>query len=718
MGILLGLWGFRNLMNAILRPLRPFATAIVLIGLSYSANAAQLLGQWDFNLADPTNNVQVGTTQPSSGTGTAALVGGATATFATGSPNDPATVDDSGWNTSTYPAQGTGNKTRGVQFNVSTHGFQQVMVTWDQRHSSTANRYIRFQYSSNGTDFIDGPILMNTTQDSYFPKAVDLTSFGAVVNNKSNFAFRIVSEFESTATGSGAAQYVATATGGTYSPNGTWRFDMVTVTGEIFTGNEFPTITQVPNQTNRIGVTSQELPFTIGDFETAAENLILTAESSNEAIIANFDIVVSGTASNRTIRYTAGAAGNVTITLSVTDEHGQTTRTSFAVTVLPDNTPPVISSFTNYHTYVNTPLGPIAFLVGDAESAAGDLTLSAVSSNPEVIADAEITFGGSGSNRTVSVSPVPAVSGNAVITVTVTDPGGLMASRQFAVMILPSASVVLCDSFTYGDGPLNANSGFRWAHHSGIAGQTKVIGGEVQLTGGQTEDISATLIGAPYATSSGKTLYASFTVNYKSLPPGSGEFFAHFRDPAGALRARVFGTQTNVTEFGRYRLGIANESNIAGAATFPVDLTVDTEYVVVVRYDLAAGISTLWVNPVSEGDTSVVAPDAPEPGAVLSWAFRQSNVASGGIGTLHVDDVKVGFAFKDVQPGYRLAIGRNGSMMEISWAAAATDEGFFLYGATDLTAGNWQLTEAPERVGTRDRIVVTPSETTFYRLVK
>ena len=52
------------------------------------------------------------------------------------------------------------------------------------------------------------------------------------VNDNSNFVFRIVAEFQSTATGSGSAAYVAAnAPTSSYAPAGTTRFDMVTVSG-------------------------------------------------------------------------------------------------------------------------------------------------------------------------------------------------------------------------------------------------------------------------------------------------------------------------------------------------------------------------------------------------------------------------------------------------------------------------------------------------------
>ena len=48
------------------------------------------------------------------------------------------------------------------------------------------------------------------------------------VNNNSNFAFRIVAEFESTATGTANDVYAAN---GGYKPGGTISFDMVTISG-------------------------------------------------------------------------------------------------------------------------------------------------------------------------------------------------------------------------------------------------------------------------------------------------------------------------------------------------------------------------------------------------------------------------------------------------------------------------------------------------------
>jgi len=722
-----------KLMKAIdvLRCVKGLVLAIVALAFVPTARA-EVLALWDFNTNPPdtTNSFTTGSTIPISGvyagSASATLIGGVTATFASGNANngstDPTQIDDTAWNTTAYAAQGTNNKTRGVQFTVSTLGYERIVVTWDQRNSSTASRHVRLQYSTNGIDFIDGPAFDTAAQDNFYSRVADLTSFSAV-NNKPNFALRIVAEFEDTATGSGNAQYVATGAGGSYSPNGTWRFDMVTVNGEVFSGNEFPTISSITNRTIQMDTLSPQWPFTIGDLETTAENLNVLGTSSDLVLLPNENIFVAGTGSNRTVQVlpTGGLSGNVTVTVTVTDEIGNATSTSFVVTVLPNNTPPTISSFTNYHSLVSTPLAPIPFTIGDTESPPGSLTVTVTSSNPTLIPDASVVPGGSDANRTLTITPAPQQTGNAVITVTVSD-GELSTNRQFAVMVVPSADVVLFEPFEYPDGSVNTNSAFRWSNHSGIAGQTQVTAGELRLSNTQTEDISSVLIGAPYAPDSGKTLYSAFTLNFQTLPAFPGEYFAHFLTPgvSGAFRARVFATTLD-TALGSYRLAIANTAgSVSNAVAFPLDLSLDTEYLVVVRYDIASGASTLWVNPRSEGDPGATATDNPTVSSINAWAFRQSSTQNGHMGTPRIDDLTVGFSFADVLPGYRLSIARGASGLEISWPAAATDEGYFLESTSDLNAPSWTtVTAVPVRNGGTDTVTVnSPTGRRFYRLVK
>lgn len=206
-------------------------TAALALAALLAAPAAQaqiVVTQWNFNSAVPDNNTGTGTTMPSLGAGTASLVGGTTATFASGTANggssDPAPVDNSGWNITSFPAQGTGNNTAGVQFAVSTLGFSDVLVSWDQRHSNTASAFVQFQYSTDGSSFTNfGAPFQATGGDTWFNgRSIDLTGVAGVDNN-ANFAFRIVSSFGPT------GAYVPSTATSSYGTGSTWRFDMVTV---------------------------------------------------------------------------------------------------------------------------------------------------------------------------------------------------------------------------------------------------------------------------------------------------------------------------------------------------------------------------------------------------------------------------------------------------------------------------------------------------------
>jgi hypothetical protein len=66
----------------------------------------------------------------------------------------------------------------------------------------------------------------------------------------------------------------------------------------------------------------------------------------------------------------------------------------------------------------------IAITIGDAETAASALVLTAAGSNPVLTPPTAFSLGGSGANRTLVISPAADVFGTSVITLTVTDAVG------------------------------------------------------------------------------------------------------------------------------------------------------------------------------------------------------------------------------------------------------------------------------------------------------
>ncbi|HUR46749.1 MAG TPA: tandem-95 repeat protein, partial [Candidatus Saccharimonadales bacterium] len=81
--------------------------------------------------------------------------------------------------------------------------------------------------------------------------------------------------------------------------------------------------------------------------------------------------------------------------------------------------------------------GALAFTVGDAETPAGSLTVSASSSNPSLLASGNFTFGGSGTSRTMTLNPAADQFGTALVTLTVNDGNGGTASTSFNVVVNP-----------------------------------------------------------------------------------------------------------------------------------------------------------------------------------------------------------------------------------------------------------------------------------------
>lgn len=189
--------------------------------------AADTLVQWNFNSPTPDNNTATGTLVPSVGAGTASLLSGTTSTFASGSTGDPATADDSGWNTSTYPSVSSGSGTRGVQFSVSTEGFENIVLTFDKRHSNTSSRWEEVLYTVDGSTWLSAGTTQTTLGDTYIARSVDLSSIAGVDDNAS-FAVRVVAIFAP-----GTGSYAATTTGSSYGTSGTWRFDYVTISGDV-----------------------------------------------------------------------------------------------------------------------------------------------------------------------------------------------------------------------------------------------------------------------------------------------------------------------------------------------------------------------------------------------------------------------------------------------------------------------------------------------------
>ena len=101
--------------------------------------------------------------------------------------------------------------------------------------------------------------------------------------------------------------------------------------------------------------------------------------------------------------------------------------------------PPTISDIPNQTTAQDTACGRHLFTVNDAETAAGSLTVWASSDNQALLPNGNISLGGGGANRTITLTPAWNQTGTATLTVTVSD-GVAQANDTFLFTVTLSDS--------------------------------------------------------------------------------------------------------------------------------------------------------------------------------------------------------------------------------------------------------------------------------------
>ena len=424
------------------------------------------------------------------------------------------------------------------------------------------------------------------------------------------------------------------------------------------------------------------MPFIISDVEDPAASLTVAATSDNTTLVPNnpANLAFGGSGGSRTLTVTPAInqQGTANIQVVVTDTALLKATNNFTITV----GLPTISSVPNQIALTNTVTGPIVYTVFDNETAAGSLTVTATSSDQAVLPDANIAIINGGGTRSLFLTNI--APGNAIVTVSVND-GTFTVSTTNALTAYPTLGVLMADSFGYTDGPVTTNSSFLWQTHSastGQTGQTQVATGKLLLTNNASEDISRFFTNAPVLNTSGTILHSRFIVNFSGLPTanGVGEYFGHFREASGGnFRARLFSTTNGVTA-GKLKLAIANGGFIT--AVHPTELSLNTDYVVITRFNTGTSESTLWVSPASESSTSVTATDPASLITTYTYAFRQQS----GIGSLSIDDLVIGSTFSEVFTSLApapiaLTIQSVGNNAVLTWANPA----FNLQAAPEVT---------------------------------
>ncbi len=155
-----------------------------------------------------------------------------------------------------------------------------------------------------------------------------------------------------------------------------------------------------------------------------------------EAYLGFVDVTTDG-AGNATINVpnlAALPAGTLSVTATATNlATGDTSEFSAAFAI---NTPPTVTDITDRTVPAGGSTGPLAFTVGDAQTAPDQLQVTVSTSDPTLVPLSGIVFGGSDADRTVTVTPAAGLTGTATVTLTVTDAGGATVTVTFTVTVV------------------------------------------------------------------------------------------------------------------------------------------------------------------------------------------------------------------------------------------------------------------------------------------
>jgi hypothetical protein len=421
-----------------------------------------------------------------------------------------------------------------------------------------------------------------------------------------------------------------------------------------------PAISPVADQSIPANQSTAALDFAVESPITSANNIIVTASSSNPTLVPNVNISLASDAggTNRTVEVTPanGLQGVAVITLTATAGSASST-TTFKVIV----GAPSISPVANEICYTNTIVPPISFTVNDAE---GDpLTFYFTSSNTNLLKTNNISVSTVGNTRTLTATPVAGMQGATTITLFATD-GFNTTSTSFTLTMRPHIGMVYSEDFLYNSWVPgleqqltggSGGSGGPWTHVSGAANQIDPIQvtnfgtyGLAYLIHTNSETAGANFTGGATYTGSNSAvvLYTSFPVNFSYLPSPNGDYFFMLKTNAagtGDYHDKVT-AQTKNAAPGKFRLAIANFAS-AATASLGIDLKTNTTYTVVTRFNSATGESVVWVNPFNEQSPSAIASDSPGSAIVGGVGLRQPSSA---IGDLTVGPMKVSTEWSDV----------------------------------------------------------------------
>ncbi|MGA0845945.1 MAG: PEP-CTERM sorting domain-containing protein [Luteolibacter sp.] len=233
-----------------------------------------------------------------------------------------------------------------------------------------------------------------------------------------------------------------------------------------------------------------------------------------------------------------------------------------------------------------------------------------------------------------------------------------------ALSMTAHSAILVSDDFPT-NGTINGQTpsvGGNWTLISGTPDQILVVGNRVQLSDALSEDIESGF-GSSYTSGS---LYFGFDLIVTD--PGTYtatdyEYFAHFS-------GSTFTARTDLAAFSAsgYRPGVATTSATA-EVVWGSDLAYGTDYRLVVGYDFATGLASLWVDPSAITDPSITSTTAVSGITLDAFNFRQSSASPDQ--SISIDRLRVATTFDEVSLN-AAAVPEPGSAAMLAAAAMAS----------------------------------------------
>ena len=273
----------------------------------------------------------------------------------------------------------------------------------------------------------DIAVLSNDTDDDGAADTLSVSSFTQPANGTVSENADGSLKYTPNADYNGADLFTYRATDGTEESN------TAIVSILVDPVNDAPSFTKGADQTVKEDAGPQSVSdwataISAGPSDEASQQVSFVVTNDNNSLFTSTG--KPAISSEGTLTYTPApdASGSATVTVVLRDDGGPanggvdtSAAQTFQITVTPVNDAPTVAVAAGGQCGTNGTSGQINLTVADVESAPGSLTLSATSSNQNLVPNSGLSVGGSGANRTLAVTAAAKRSGTATITVTVSD---------------------------------------------------------------------------------------------------------------------------------------------------------------------------------------------------------------------------------------------------------------------------------------------------------